>query len=51
MAGMQAGLWDIKELKKLNSEHKQYSYNFNPEQINELYGNWKKAVKRSMQWY
>ena len=25
-----------KELKKLNSEHKEYSYNFNPEQINDI---------------
>jgi len=51
MAGIKVGLWDIKELKKLNSDYKEYSYKFDPEQINELYGNWKKAIKRSMQWY
>ena len=50
LAGRAVGVWNDKELLRLMSDQTEFVPQMTGDVRAELYRNWKKAVKRSMNW-
>lgn len=50
LAGLQAGIWKLDDLKKLRKTERKFEPSYAPEQRDRKYAGWKKAVKRTFHW-
>ncbi|MEO9476696.1 MAG: glycerol kinase GlpK [Cyclobacteriaceae bacterium] len=50
LAGLQVGFWSIVDVSKLSSQGISYTPKMQEGKRNELYGNWSKAVSRTLGW-
>ncbi|MEO0553918.1 MAG: glycerol kinase GlpK [Bacteroidota bacterium] len=50
MAGIGAGIWELEDLKEVQKIEREFTPEMVKNDRDELYGNWNKAVKRTMNW-
>ena len=50
MAGIGAGIWELDDLKEVQKIEREFTPEMVKNDRDELYGNWNKAVKRTMNW-
>ena len=50
LAGIKVGVWKKSDIKSIRQINRIFDPKYDSEQIDRLYANWQKAVKRSMNW-